>query len=451
LRAVIVGAGEIGFHFAEWFVVEKKEVVVVDVDSDRLRWVSDHLDVQILHGSGSNPKVLREAGVETADIILAVTHSDEVNLIACFFANIISPQVRKVALVRNPDYSEYQDEMAKHTMNLSTVINPEMEVVKSILRIVSAPDVEEVSDFVGGSVKMFGKHLSPDSSLTGLKLLQLPEKIAKNRMVVAAMIRDERLIIPRGKDVLRAGDLVYFVCAERDSDYIAKLFGRQTPHGIKNVLIVGGGNIGFPLAQELERKRYNVKLIEKEADRCQMLSARLHRTIVLQGYATDQKFLEQENIGSMDMVVSVTWDEEMNILSSLLAKRLGATRTIARINKFPYIPLVQAIGIDHIVSPRLSAINSLFPYVHRGNVISTVTIRGNQAEILEAVALPSSEIVGKSLKHLKFPKDTLVLCIMRGHEMIIPSGDSTVEAEDRVLILSTIENIPRVEQALEAR
>ena len=182
-----------------------------------------------------------------------------------------------------------------------------------------------------------------------------------------------------------------------------------------------------------------------------MLSARLHRTIVLQGYATDQKFLEQENIGSMDMVVSVTWDEEMNILSSLLAKRLGARRTIVRINKFPYIPLVQAIGIDHIVSPRLSAINSLFPYVHRGNVVSTVTIRGNQAEILEAVAMASSEIVGKQLKHLKFPKDALVLCIMRGQEMIIPAGDSIVRSEDRVLILSTIENVPRVEQALETR
>jgi trk system potassium uptake protein len=451
LRAVIVGAGEIGFHFAEWFVLEKKEVVVIDVDSDRLRWVSDHLDVQILHGSGSNPKVLQEAGVKTADIILAVTHSDEVNLIACFFANLISEQIRKVALVRNPDFSDYQDEMAKHTMNFSTVINPEMEVVKSILRIISAPDVEEVSDFVGGTVKMFGKHLSADSPLTGLKLLQLPEKIAKNRMIVAALIRDDRLIIPRGKDVLRAGDLVYFVCADRDTDDILKLFGRRTTHGIKNVLIVGGGNIGFPLAQELERKRYNVKLIEKDADRCQMLSARLHRTIVLQGYATDQKFLEQENIGSMDMVVSVTWDEEMNILSSLLAKRLGAKRTIVRINKFPYIPLVQAIGIDHIVSPRLSAINSLFPYVHRGNVVSTVTIRGNQAEILEAVAMASSEIVGKQLKHLKFPKDALVLCIMRGHEMIIPAGDSIVGPEDRVLILSTIENIPRVEQALETR
>lgn len=451
MSIVIVGAGEIGFHFAEWFVMEKKEVVIIDVDTERLRWVNDHLDVQILHGSGSNPKVLNDAGIKNADILLAVTHSDEVNLVACFFANLISPQIRKVALIRNPDYSDYQADMAKNTLNLSTVINPEMEAVKSILRILTAPDVEEINDFVGGRVKMFGKRLSADSSLTGLKLLQLPEKVAKNRMVVAALIRDGRLIIPRGKDVLRDGDLVYFVCADSDTGDILKLFGRQTTHGIKNVLIVGGGNIGFPLAQELERRRYNVKIVEKDAERCQMLSARLRRTIVLQGYATDQKFLEQENIGSMDMVVSVTWDEEMNILSSLLAKRLGAKRTIARINKFPYIPLVQAIGIDHIVSPRLSAINSLLPYVHRGNVISTVSIRGNQAEILEAVALPTSEIVGNPLKYLKFPKDSLVLCIMREHEFIIPAGDTTVVAEDRVLILSTIENVPRVEQALAPR
>ena len=192
-----------------------------------------------------------EAGVKTADIILAVTHSDEVNLIACFFANFISEQIRKVALVRNPDFSDYQDEMAKHTMNFPRLSIPEMEVVKSILRIVSAPDVEEISDFVGGSVKMFGKLLSADSPLTGLKLLQLPEKIAKNRMVVAALIRDDRLIIPRGKDVLRAGDLVYFVCADRDTDDILKLFGRRTTHGIKNVLIVGAVTSVFHLPRSL--------------------------------------------------------------------------------------------------------------------------------------------------------------------------------------------------------
>jgi len=212
--------------------------------------------------------------------------------------------------------------------------------------------------------------------------------------------------------------------------------------------VVGGGNIGFPLAKELESRRLNVKLIEKDPQRCQMISAKLNRTIVLQGLATDQKFLEQENIGHMDMVAAVTWDEEMNILSCLLAKQLGAKKTIARVNKVPYIPLVQAIGIDHIVSPRLSAINTLFPYLRRGKVISSVSIRGKAAEVLEAEALAKSAIVGKPLKDLQFPREALFLCVFRGEEVIIPGGDTVIEIGDRVLILSTGAVIPLVEQAL---
>jgi trk system potassium uptake protein TrkA len=450
LKIIIIGAGEVGYHFAEWLAQEKKEVVVIDVNPEALRRVRDHLDVQTLHGSGSNPRVLEESGLKNADIILAVTNSDEVNLIACFFANVIAPPIQKVALIRNPDYIYYREALTRDILNIGLVINPEMEVVNSILRIMSAPEVEEVNDFVGGRLKMLGKHLPPDSPLNGLKLMQLPDKIERSRMIIAALVRDEALIIPKGKDTLRAGDFVYFVCQTQDIEEILQLFGKQTTP-LKNILVVGGGNIGFPLAKELESRRVNLKLIEKDPHRCQMISAKLHRTIVLQGFATDQKFLEQENIGHMDMVVAVTWDEEMNILSCLLAKRLGAKKTIARVNKVPYIPLVQAIGIDHIVSPRLSAINSLFPYMRRGKVISTVTIRGKAAEVLEAEALAKSAIVGTPLKDLQFTKEALFLCIFRGDEVIIPSGSSVIQPGDRVLILSTGAVIPLVEQALMAK
>ena len=361
MKIIIVGAGEVGYHFAEWLAQEKKEVVVIDIDPEALRRVSDHLDVQILQGSGSNPRVLEESGLKTADLILAVTDKDEVNLIACFFANVIAPSSRKSPSSATRTIIYYREALTRDILNISLVINPEMEVVNSILRIMSAPEVEEVNDFVGGRLKMLGKHLPPDSPLNGLKLMQLPDKIERNRMIIAALVRDEQLIIPKGKDTLRAGDFVYFVCQSQDIEEILRLFGKQTTP-LKNILVVGGGNIGFPLAKELETRRFNVKLIEKDPQRCQTISAKLNRTIVLQGFATDQKFLEQENIGHMDMVVAVTWDEEMNILSCLLAKQLGAKKTIARVNKVPYIPLVQAIGIDHIVSPRLSAINALFPY-----------------------------------------------------------------------------------------
>jgi len=447
LKIIIVGAGEVGYHFAEWLAQEKKEVVTIDIDAEALKRVSDHLDVQILHGSGSNPRVLEESGLKTADLILAVTDKDEVNLIACFFANVIAPDIQKVALIRNPDYIEYREALTRDILNIGLVINPEMEVVNSILRIMSAPEVEEVNDFMGGRLKMLGKHLPPDSPLNGLKLMQLPDKIERNRMIVAALVRDEALIIPKGRDTFEAGDFVYFVCRSQDIEDILWLFGRQAAH-LKNILVVGGGNIGFPLAKELEARRFNVKLVEKDPQRCLMISAKLNRTLVLQGLATDQKFLEQENIGHMDMVVAVTWDEEMNILSCLLSKQLGAKKTIARVNKVPYIPLVQAIGIDHIVSPRLSAINALFPYLRRGKVISRVSIRGKAAEVLEAEALAKSAIVGKPLKNLQFPREALFLCIFRGDEVIIPGGDTVIAAGDRVLILSTGAVIPLVEQAL---
>jgi trk system potassium uptake protein len=447
LKIIIVGAGEVGYHFAEWLAQEKKEVVTIDIDPEALTRVSDHLDVQILQGSGSNPRVLEESGLKNADLILAVTDKDEVNLIACLFANVIAPDIQKVALIRNPDYINYREALTRDILNIGLVINPEMEVVNSILRILGAPEVEEVNDFVGGRLKMLGKHLPPDSPLNGLKLMQLPDKIERNRMIIAALVRDEALIIPKGKDTLQAGDFVYFVCQSQDIEEILRLFGKQTAT-LKNILVVGGGNIGFPLAKELEARRFSVKLIEKDPQRCQTISARLNRTLVLQGFATDQKFLEQENIGHMDMVVAVTWDEEMNILSCLLAKQLGAKKTIARVNKVHYIPLVQAIGIDHIVSPRVSAINALFPYIRRGKVISSVSIRGKAAEVLEAEALAKSAIVCGPIKDLQFPKEALFLCVFRGDEVIIPSGDTIIEPGDRVLILATGPVIPLVEQAL---
>jgi trk system potassium uptake protein TrkA len=450
VKIVIVGGGNVGYHFAEWLAQEKKEVVVIDVNPEALRRVSEQLDVQILQGSGSNPRILEESGLKTADTILAVTDRDEVNLVACFFANVINPPIQKVALIRSPDYLRYRKALTRDILNIGLVINPEMEVVNSILRIMSAPEVEEVNDFMGGRVKMLGKYLGPESPLCGLKLMQLPDKIEHHRMIIAALVRDETLIIPKGKDTLQPGDFVYFVCQSMDIETILELFGKQKIH-LKNILVVGGGSIGYPLARELECRRLNVKLIEKDPERCQLISSKLKRTIVLQGFATDQKFLEQENIGYMDMVVAVTWDEEMNILSCLLAKRLGAKKTIARVSKVPYIPLVQAIGIDHIVSPRLSAINSIFPYMRRGKVISTVNIRGKAAEVLEVEALPTSAIVGTPIKDLRFPREALFLCIFRGNEVIIPSGNSIIQPGDRVLILSTGAVIPLVEQALMAK
>lgn len=450
MKVVIVGGGEVGFYFAEWLSSERKEVVIIDKDENALRHITDHLDVQTIHGSGSNPRILEDAGVSKADIILAVTDSDEVNLIACIFANLLAPGIQKVALIRNDDYEAYREKLARDLLDISLVINPEAEVVNSILRIISVPEVEQIHDFADGRIRLVGMRLPANSTLNGIMLMQLPEKIERNRMVVAAVVRDDRLIIPRGKDTLQAGDSVYFACQKNDLPTILKLFG-SSGNAVKNILIVGGGKIGYRLAQQLDNKNYNVKLIEMDTERCHEVAGMLHHTMVLNGYATDQAFMEQENAGSMDMVVAVTWDEEVNILASLLAKRLGAKKAVARVNKFAYIPLVHAIGIDHIVSPRRCAIDSIMPSMRRGKVISTVFIKGKEAEVLEALALANSEMVGSPLKDINLPKETLVLCVARGDEVLIPSGDTIMQPQDRLIILSTRKNLPRVEHLLESK
>jgi len=437
----------VGFHIAQRLVLENKEVVVVDKDEAALARVKEHLDVQTILGSGSNPRILEQAGIREAEILLAVTDSDEANLIVCIFANLLAPKVQKIVRIRNEDYNEYRDALAQDILNISMVTNPDVEVINSLLRLMTTPDAEEISDFAGGRIRLVRKLLPEESPLKGLKLMHLPNLLQDLRIIIGAIVRQEYLIIPKGTDTLKAGDIIYFVCEKDDLEKIIKLFSTQ-PHPIRNVLIVGGGKIGFQLARVLDKLNYNTKVVEKDPHQSDILSAGLHRTIVLQGDGTDLELLEQENISRMDLVIAVTGDEELNILSCLLAKRLGAHKTVARINKFAYLSLVQTIGIDHIVSTRMSAVNSILHYIRRGKILSTVSIAGEEAEAIEAIALENSAIVGKPLKKLKFPEGAIILCILRGDEVLIPSGESVIHPQDRLIIMATRQNIPLVEQSL---
>jgi trk system potassium uptake protein len=437
----------VGFHIAQRLVLENKEVVVIDKDEDALARVREHLDVQTIQGSGSNPRILAEAGIREAEILLAVTDTDETNLIACIFANLLAPTIQKVVRIRNEDYDEYREVLARDILNIGLVTNPDVEVINSVVRLITTPQVEDIRDFAGGRIRLVRKQLPQDSPLNGLRLMHLPKVMQDIHMVIAAIIRENRLIIPTGMDKMQGGDIIYFVCGKDDLSGIIKVFGTLV-HPVRNVLIVGGGKIGLRLAQELERLHYNTKIIEKDSHRSEVLSGHLHRTIVLQGDGTDSELLVQENIGSMDLVVALTGDEELNILSCLLAKRLGAYKTVVRINKFAYMSLVENIGIDHIISTRLSAVNSILHFIRRGKIISTVSIAGEEAEALEAIALEQSAIVRTPLKKLKFPKGVIILCIIRGENVILPTGDSIILPNDRLIIMSTRQNISVVEKSL---
>ncbi|UCF93914.1 MAG: Trk system potassium transporter TrkA [Desulfobacterales bacterium] len=447
MKVVIVGAGEVGFHIASHLALENKDVVVVDKNAEAIRRVTDLLDVQVVKGSGSSPVVLEEAGVKNADIILAVTNSDETNLVACLMAHILSPSTKKLARIRDGDFDQYHETFREHAPHIDTIINPEIEVVKTIDRMMSVPGAVEVGEFAEGRIKFVGIYLDKNARLAGARLADLPAIAGKARPLIAAVVREEELIIPRGNDRLMPGDLVYFI-SEEDKllDDLSAFDKHAQP--VKRALIVGAGRIGFRLAKLLEERSIYIKIIEKNSDRCSLLAERLNKTVVLCGDGSDQGLLTEENIQEMDVVVTLTDDEETNILASLLATRLGARKTITKISKFSYFPLMAAIGIEQVVSARLSAINSILQHFRRGKVISAISIKGDQAEVMEAVALPTSDIVDKPLKNIAFPKGAMVAGIIRQENIIIPSGESVIKPEDRIIIFARRPAIPKIEKIL---
>lgn len=451
MRIIIIGAGEVGYHIAQRLAVENKEVVVVDLDADSLRKLAEVSDVQTIRGSGSSPKILEDAGIAQADILLAVTDSDEINLIACFFANMLNPSMTKLARVRHEMYTSYKHLLGEDGAGITKIINPDEEVVNSVLRLMSVPGAVEINEFAEGKIRLIGMYLPDESPMVGVKLMQLRERIGADvGFVIAALVRDDELIIPSGLDSVQKGDIVYFVCDIRDQDEILSRIGIDS-EPVREVMIIGGGNIGFKLAKALDNKYYHTRLLESRQKRCEFLSERLDRPIVLMGDSTDQEILREENIQDMDMVIAVTGDEETNILTCLLAKSLGAKRTVTRVNNFGYMPLIQPIGIDYVVCPRQAAINSLLHFIRRGRIISSVNIRGEAAEALEVVANEDSPIVGKAVMDINFPRGCLILCFQRGDEVIIPRGNTVVKPGDRLIIISTRQNIPKVEKVLTAK
>ncbi len=447
MKIVIVGAGEVGFHIASRLALEKKDVVVIDKNADALRRVFENLDVQAIQGCGSSPAILEEAGIKGADILLAVTDSDETNLVAALFANILSPTTTKLARIRGEEYLAYEESLKQEPYGIDVIINPEVEAAKSVEMLLRVPGAVDVGEFAQGRVKLIGVRLNEGCAIAGTKLVDLRAKTGQKKILVAAIVRDETLIIPSGDDKILEKDLIYFVSEEKELKAALKIFGKRA-EPFNHVLLVGGGNLGLKVAQALERVSIHTKLIEKDPDRCQKLAEHLDKVIVLQGDGSDQALLEEENVQDMDVVATLTGDEETNVLTSLLAKRMGAHKTVTRISKFSYLPLVSAIGLDHVVSSRLAAINTILQHVRRGKVLSAMALKGEEAEVLEAVAMETSDVVGKPLRQAPFPKGSLVVSVIRGDEVIIPTGDSVILPEDRIIILSTRQSIPQVEEAL---
>jgi len=447
LKVIIVGAGEVGFHIASHLARENKNVVVIDKDPAAIRRVSDNIDVQVVIGSGSSPVILKEAGIKETEILVAVTDSDDTNLGACMVSDLISPATKKLCRIRYSDYDEYHEAFREHAPHIDTIINPEIEVVKKIFRLMSVPGAVEVGDFADGRLVFIGIYIDESAKLSGVRLSDIYAKTGKQSPLIAAVVRDEELIIPRGKHRLKAGDLIYFISEKEKLIESLSLFDKNV-EPIGRVMIVGGGSIGFRLASLLEENYISTKIIEKNPDRCAELAEKLNKAVVLHGDGSDQELLREENIQDMDVVVTLTNDEETNILTSLLAKRMGASKIITKVSKFSYIPLISMIGLEQVVSPRLSAINTILQHIRVGKVLAAKSIIDEQAEVMEAVALETSDIVGKPIREISIPKGALVTGIMRQDTVIIPTGESVIEPNDRIIIFAEKQAIPEIEKIL---
>ena len=449
MKIIITGAGEVGYHIAGRLAAENKEVVVIDKNPESIRRVVESIDVEAICGSGSSPEVLKTAGVKSAEMFLAVTDSDEINLVACLMVDAIAPSTRKIARIRQEDFDAYHDVFRDQAPHIDTIINPEIEVVRSIENLLDVPGAADVSEFAGGRLKFVGFYLHNSNPLIGIRLSDIPSKLGGHTLV-AAILRSEELIIPEGRHVLYEGDLVYFISEGKNiSRILSALNQRAKP--IKSVMIIGGGRIGTRLATVLEKRPIHAKIIERSESRCQVLSELLGKTVVIHGDGSDQGLLMEENLRDMDAIITTTNDEETNILVSLMARRMGTPKAITRLDKFSYFSLMPAIGIEQVVSPRLSAINTILQHIRKGKVLSVRTLTGEQGEIIEAEALRTSDIIGKPLRKKIFPAGSLAIGIIRGETIIIPSGESVIEAGDRVIIFARRQVVNQIEKILSVK
>ncbi len=447
MNFIIVGAGEVGYHLASRLSQEKMDVVVIEKDESKVKRVIDNLDVQTIHGSGSSVEILKQAGIEDADILIAVTNSDEVNMISCLVASAQSKVPIKIARIRNPEYAQNSGILGEKHLNIDLTINPELEMVRAIARLVEIPDATDVVEFAEGRVRISGIKVDPHSYVIGKRLRNLSKENEKHDIIIAAIFRDDQVIIPRGDDIIQENDLVYAVTESKKIISVTNYF-KEKEQRVQRIMILGGGEIGVELAQRLEKKAIKTKLIEHDEQRCSEIAEKLEKTIVLRGNGTDRELLEEENIKDIDVFIAVSEDEQTNILVSLLAKRLGAKKVISLINNISYTPLVSSIGVDIVISPHLAAISRILQFIRKGKVLSVASFTKENAEAIEIIAMDTSDLVNRPLRDIKFPRGAIIGAVVRDKEIIIPTGETIILPGDRVIIFTLTSAIPSVEKTL---
>ena len=449
MKVLVCGAGQVGFSIARHLSLENNDVTVVDLEPERIRRVSDNLDVQGVIGHASHPDILEKAGIGDADMIIAVTFADEINMIACQVAHSLFEVPTKIARVRHQCYLQpmWANLFSRDNMPIDVIISPEIEVARAVTRRLQVPGAFEMFSLADDRVKLLGVRCTDDCPLVNTPLRQLAQLFPDLNIVIVGLVRQDTYIVPSADDQMLPGDEVYFVVDSEQLMRAMAAFGQEKPEA-RRLLIFGGGNIGLFLAQEIEKSHpwVNAKVIEASSERAESAASQLSRTIVLQGDVLDPDILVEANIAATDTVVAVTNDDETNILASLLAKRHGCRRTISLINKETYEPLINSLGIDVAVSPRNITVSTILQHVRRGRIYSVHALRGGFGELIEAEALETSPLVGAPLREVKLPSGVILGAIVRDGKVISPRGDTVVHGEDRVVLFAVSEAVRKVEK-----
>lgn len=448
MRVIVCGAGRVGYGIARRLSRENNDVTVIDQSKELIRTISERLDVRGVIGNGSHPETLASAGAREADMIIAVTYSDEVNMVACQIAHTLFNVPTKIARIRSQAYLDprYSDLFGRNHIPLDVIISPEREVSEAIMQRMSTPGAFEIKSFVEGRVWAVGVKLRDDCPIVNSPLRQVAELFPDVKITIVAIKRDEHMWRAHAGDQLAAGDEIYFIADRNDVSRaleVMNLAERQA----RRIIIIGGGNIGLHVASGLESMgTIKIRLVERNAKRAEAIAEQLERTIVLQGDGLDRALLREAGVAEAEAVVAVTDNDQVNILASVVAKREGARRAMALINDQDYGPISESVGIDRYVDPRATTISTILQHIRRGRIKGVYSISDGAAELIDAIALETSPLVNKPLRDAELPEGVMIGAVYRNGAVSMPTGDTVINAGDRIVLISMRENVKDVEQ-----
>jgi trk system potassium uptake protein TrkA len=422
---------------------ENHDVVVIEHNEDRVEIIREQLDVKVLHGNGASWVTLEAAGLKTADMVVAVTEEDELNMIACHMAKKFGVKTT-VARVRNPQYVESAPHYSPEEMfGIDLIINPERVTAKEIFKIVKNPEANNIDFFADGRVELIELPIDKTSKLAGKKIKTLDTSL----YVIVAILRERRTIVPGGEDELLPGDRVYIMANANNISSILELIGIKRKKA-QQITILGAGRTGYYLVNMIEESKLpvRVKLIEKNPKRAREVSGKLKNALIIQGDGSDLELLQAENIGQSDLFVAVTDDDKLNLLSSLIAKNLGVTKTVCKIKRSDIVPLIEQVGIDVVLSPRVLSAGAILRYIRKGSILSVTVLGEERAEMIELIAQPGSIAVGKQLKNIDFPNGSIIGAIVRNDQVIVPEGLSEIKTYDRLMVFTISKSIRIIEK-----